>query len=30
MLPVKGGGFRWQGEQADDVIDVHAHTFLDG
>ena len=22
MLPVKGGSFRWQGEQADDVIEA--------
>jgi len=30
MLPVKGGGFRWQGEQADDVIDVTLTPFWMG
>ena len=30
MLPVKGGSFRWQGEQADDVIEATISPFLDG
>ncbi|MDG1356919.1 MAG: SUMF1/EgtB/PvdO family nonheme iron enzyme [Akkermansiaceae bacterium] len=30
MLPVKGGSFRWQGEQADDVIEATLSPFWMG
>jgi formylglycine-generating enzyme required for sulfatase activity len=30
MLPVKGGSFRWQGEQADDVIEASISPFWMG
>ncbi|MGB2429462.1 MAG: formylglycine-generating enzyme family protein [Akkermansiaceae bacterium] len=30
MLPVKGGSFRWQGEQADDVIEATISPFWMG